>query len=213
MRRFLAEGDLTPEDARKKAAKERFTRLMQLLMDPGYRALHAAAMQALGAAERTADRVLTRLEIEIAQAEGVLGRMRDMAARLPDGTRVFRDAAGVVRREDGSTVDAVLAETILWRDDEPACEDVAAAQARLTALQEARDEVLIYQNEVLGPARDRMTDEDDPPSEEELQNIMDGLARHMPAAVRAEQGSPAPEAAAAAAPTASITLPPFGGAG
>ncbi|MEM6275387.1 MAG: hypothetical protein AAF714_00440 [Pseudomonadota bacterium] len=211
MRRFLPEDDLSPEGIRRKAAKERFTRLMQLLLDPGYRALHATALGALTEAEQATEAALATLAKQAAEAEAAIEHLERQAARLPDGTRVFRDAAGRARQEDGSIVDPLLAEAIVWRGAEPTWEAFAKARERLESLRRSQDEVMLYQANVLGPTRERITDEDAPPSPEELRRIMDELVRNMPAAVQVEHEAPDVEHKAPTTPTSTIMVPPLKG--
>jgi len=187
MSRFLPRDERSPEGQKRKAEQERFNRLMQLLSDPAYLVVYERTMQALTDAEQAVDRTLLRLELEIAQADAALGNIRAHAARLPDGTRIYRDAQGVVRREDGSIVDDDLAATIMWRGDEPGFDSFSIARDRLADLHAGRDEILTYQNDVLGPARDRLSDEDDPPSVDELHDMLDEIEQRLPAHIAIER--------------------------
>ncbi|MEM6890781.1 MAG: hypothetical protein AAGA74_16215 [Pseudomonadota bacterium] len=146
-------------------------------------------------------------QIEAAQAE--LSEMMNSAARLPDGTHVFRDANGVVRREDGTAVENHLAGTIIWTGHEPSFEDVQAAKDRIDGLQGQLDAANGYQNDVLGPARDRITDPENPPSLGELDDIQDSIQGSIPDAVKAHL----PETVSTAAPDLNplaVSLPDLG---
>lgn len=209
--RFLGEGHPnSPEAKRKKAEQERTRhRLAMLLQDPIYRARYDDTWEALRRAELASDRALDHLAEQIAQAQLTLDQMEDDAARLPDGTMAFRDAAGVVRRADGSVVDDTLAATILWEGNEPSYEDYLAAQDRLAGLQNDRHDVERYQTDVLGTARDRMTDEANPPSLDELDRIMRSFEAEAPAIVVASIAS-AEEAAPSTPAMSQIALPTLG---
>lgn len=209
--RFLRDGPGSDAEKKKEREAQRraLTRLAQLLNDPVYRAKYDGVLQLLSEAERATEAAIEHLTEQISAAQTELGEMMENAARLPDGTRVFRDEDGVVRREDGSIVEDHLAETIIWTGKEPSFEDVQAAKDRLNGLQDALDAASGYQNDVLGPARDKITDPDDPPSLGDLDDIEDDILsqmlesvqRHMPAAT-----DPAPDNSK----SAEVALPPLG---
>lgn len=208
-RRFLPEDARTAEGARKR--RERLaaeTQLALMLQDPVYRERYEAVSATLFTAIQTTDAVLARLEEQILAAEIELDAIHERAARLPDGTRVYRDAQGVVRREDGSTVDDTLVATIIWTGHEPSFEAFTGARDQLAGLEADRDEVTDYQNDVLGPAHDRITDEHNPPSLSELDDILDQVEKSMPSAMLRELDH---EQSDAAAPrrTSAIALPPL----
>lgn len=184
--RFFVGDDHSPREERKKQGQEQAFRSMldALLADPIYRARYSEVINRLREAEQATEAALDRISQMIAETEGTIRDMEDRAARLPDGTLVFRDANGVVRRADGSVVEAYLVDTILWTGNEPSYEDYRAQHERIADLEEARTEVERYRDDVLGPARDRMTDESNPPSLEGLDEIMDSIETNMPAIVR-----------------------------
>lgn len=208
--RFLNADARSPEAERKKREARAFqNRLMEMLNDPIYRAKYDGVMQALSDAEQATQAAIDALSDQIEAAQTDLTDMMDNAARLPDGTRVFRDENGVVRHEDGTVVEDHLADTILWTGNEPSFEDLNAAKTRIDGLQGQLDAANGYQNDVLGPARDRITDTDNPPSEGELDDVLDGIQGGMPKAVAAQlpQDTPVVENAMA---SAAIPLPDLG---
>ena len=199
------------EDAKRKEREARAFRshLAALLTDPIYRAKHDAAMSALTKAETATDTALQHIEDALAEAQTRLETIQDKAARLPDGSRVYKDANNNVRRDDGSIVDPVLVDTIIWSGNEPSFENYRAAQDSIVALEQSKRDILGYQNDVLGPARDRVTDEDNPPSLEELDGIIQDIKTAMPEIVQEhvpKAGDAAPDIAAS-----SIMLPKLGG--
>lgn len=209
--RFLRDGPGS-EAAKKKerdAQHRELTRLAQLLNDPIYRTKYDSVRQLLSDAEQATEAAIEQLETQIDAARSELDDMMDNAARLPDGTRVFRDADGVVRREDGSVVEDHLVETILWTGNEPSFEDIQDAKNRLDDLQAALDAANGYQNDVLGTARDRITDPDNLPSLDDLDDIENDIRSKMPKVV--QDHMPQTEAAAPAVATQSIGLPKLGG--
>lgn len=193
-RRFLPDDALSPEGRKKKAERERFSELMRMLADPAYRALYEQAAQRLSEAEQATDRALDRIGREISAARDQVSEIEDRAARLPDGTRVYRAADGTIRREDGSIVEGPNAESIVWRGDEPCYEEMQAARERLEVLHRAQQDLLDYQNGVLGPARDRLEDEDNPPTPDELRDILGRIRNGAPRHLASESlGADAPE--------------------
>ena len=191
IKRFLPNDVNTPEGKRKKEAREAFeSQLMRLLQDPVYRAKYEETMSALEQAEQKTDAALVRIEQSIRTGKQNLTDMEDRAARLPDGTLVFRDAAGTVRTADGEAVEDHLAETILWTGNEPDFEAYQAQTQKVDALDNTHREVKDYRENVLGAARDRMSDEDDPPSMDEMDDIIEGISEKMPYGVN-EFGSTA----------------------
>lgn len=214
MTRFLTNPEQDPKEIRKKRAEKATRSLLQtMLLDPLYRARFAAATEALVEASEATERVLSALRAEIDAATQALQEIESTAARLPDGTRVFRDANGTIRRADGSIVEDALAETILWTGDEPDYETVTQQRHRLETLQAEEESVLSFQNEVVGPAQDALNDPDNPPSLEALDEILHDIDSLMPDRVRHErsQEEPVPEPAQTPATAARrITLPVLG---
>lgn len=207
IRRFLTRDDQALEAIRKKRAQEALRSLLEILLDdPLYRAKFEAASEAVTHAMTAVERALADLMRRIEAQEHVLAEMGKRAARLPDGTRVYRDAKGVVRRADGSIVDDTLAATILWTGGEPSFAERRQAQERLDLLRAEQDTVTTYRDDVLGPAKDRLNDPDNPPSLEELDRILQNVADRMPDSVRDQQASPEEAADRSVKPTA-ITLP------
>lgn len=207
--RFLRDGP-GAEAARKKRETQfrELTRLAQLLNDPIYRAKYGGVLQLLSEAERATEAAIERLSNQINAVQAEIDDMRDNAARLPDGTRVFRDANGVVRREDGSVVEDHLVDTILWTGNEPSFEDVQDAKDHLNGLQAQLDAANGYQNDVLGTARDKINDPDDPPSLGELDDIESDIQTEMPKVVREHLSQS--QAAAPKVATQGIVLPKLG---
>ena len=205
--RFFPDDERSPRAERKKQGSEQAFRSMldMLLADPVYRARYEQVMTRLREAEQATEAALDRISHQIGETQDTLQDMEDRAARLPDGTMVFRDANGVVRRADGSVVEAYLVDTILWTGNEPGYEDYRAQQDRLAGLEESRAEVERYRDDVLGPARDRVTDDSDPPSLDELDGIIADIETNMPSAVRDE----APPIETPDVERAPITMPTF----
>ncbi|WP_299829035.1 hypothetical protein [uncultured Roseobacter sp.] len=142
---------------------------LQILMmnNPAYAALFEETVQVLSDAQRELDDLLQRVQAEIKQANAALDDKLDCAAKLPDGTNVFKDQNGDIRTEDGTLVAPELAATILWRGDEPTLETVNAAKERLNRLTDLANDVRAGQAEI-GGMQSGMADETEPPSADDL---------------------------------------------
>lgn len=208
--RFLPNGPGSEEAKRKEREDRAFrTRLAELLTDPIYRAKYDATLSILRDAELAVDAAFAHIEINLVAAHVHLDDIHERAARLPDGSRVYKDADGNVRREDGTLVDDVLVDTIIWIGNEPRYEDYRAATDRINELEHDRELVEGYQNDVLGPSRDRITDEENPPDLGELDDIADGIQSGMPKIVR--EHIPETTTVAPDVQTSSIGIPSLGG--
>ena len=203
----LADREDAPRGREKDRKARAFRDLLEaLLSDPAYRERYERVVERLQSAERATEDALADVAKELAEAERDLDDIQKRAARLPTGARVYRDAHGVVRHEDGSVVDDVLAATIIWRGDEPSYEEMTSAQARLQQLHALLEALRLYQADVLGPARDRLEDRDEPPTLEELDTILLAIEETMPSHSEASP-DPVEPARRDAALTASIEVP------
>jgi len=92
--------------------------------------------------------------------------------KLPDGSAVFMDAEGVVRSEDGEAIDPVLAEALEWQGNEPSYEIFVEQRDGLDAANDTVADIRRDQVE-LGEIRAELTDRDDPPSKERVDELRD----------------------------------------
>lgn len=172
---------------RREASTDALSRLQLLLQsDPAYAALYTETMARLAAAETATEVALEKAEAALAEAEADLETLFENAATLPDGTRIFLDAQGNVVTEDGQPLEGVDPDTIAWPPGAPGYEDVLARKQALEEARERLDEILHYQIGVLGEIRDRLTDPDNPPTPEELEDMLKRLEEEMPESVREE---------------------------
>lgn len=192
MARFLGDDAGGEAAARKRGgrADNPLSALQLALLDPDYAALHANAMTNLRNWEDATERAITKAEAHLDEAETGMDDVLENAATLPDGTRVFRDAeTGEVMTEHGDELDPSVAATIVWRGDEPSYQDFIISQQ---ALDQARADLAELRNyEVqLGDYRARLTDEDDPPSADDIKAMTERAANAMPELVRREIEEP-----------------------
>ena len=144
---------------------------MLLATNPGYATLYNDTMGALGDAEAATDRAIAKAQKALDDAQRQHDHTLSRAAKLPDGTRVFRDAQRNVWNERGKRVNEADAACIEWRGDEPAyeqfLEESESVKDRLTRLEVLQG----FRVDTLGRFRDRMMDQDKPVTEAEIKEI------------------------------------------
>lgn len=171
-----------------RSAQQQYASRLQILLatNAGYAKLYNDTMGALGDAEAATDRAIVKAQKALEDAQQQLEKTESRAAKLPDGTRVLRDARGNVWNERGQRVSDADAAGIEWRGDEPAyeqfLEESECVKDRLTGLEALQG----YRIDTLGGIRDRMTDQDDPPSAEEVERLKRDIDELAPPEVRAE---------------------------
>lgn len=200
--RFLNSGDgkNLAEKRRKSEELIKLTALQQMLQDPIYKAQYEKTMELLNNVERVTELALEQAEQELWKSEQELHDMRNNASRLPDGTIVFKDQNGTVWTEDGQRISTEDADSIVWKQNSPAYEDFIQTKQKAIGAQNRADDIRTYQTDVLGDARNRMADEGNPPSKEELKDIQDDIIEQAPPIVKA-----ALESEQVAAPTQEYT--------
>lgn len=172
-----------------RSAQQQYASRLQMLLatNPGYANIYNDTMGALGDAEAATDRAIVKAQKALQEAQQQLEQTLNRSAKLPDGTRVFRDARGNVWNERGQRVNEADAAGIEWRGDEPAyeqfLEESESVQDRLTLLEALHG----YRVDTLGGIRDRMTDEENPPSTEEIERFKVDIQEKMPPEAQAEQ--------------------------
>jgi cell division septum initiation protein DivIVA len=172
-----------------RSSQQQYASRLQMLLatNPGYAKLYNDTMGALGDAEAATDRAIAKAQKALDEARQQLEQTLTRAAKLPDGTRVFRDARGNVWNERGQRVSEVDAEGIEWRGDEPAyeqfLEESESVKDRLTRLEALQG----YRVDTLGGIRDRMDDKENPPSSEEVEGFKREIHEKMPPEVHAER--------------------------
>ena len=143
-----------------------------LLNDADYALAHTAAMGALVDAERAVTDGLADILDRLADERASLAHLADRAARLPDGTLVFRNADGDVVDADNNPIPDEFAAGIEWRGDEPSYEEYRDRKDRIEQLEQAERELRGIETE-LGDIRGELTNQQEPPTQERLGELED----------------------------------------
>ena len=160
--------------------------LETLLQDPEYAKLYNEVSDLLSRAESATEAALAHAENDLSKANADLEETMENANRLPDGTAVFRDAQGRIVTEDGRVIEGEEAEGIVWKDNAPSYEDFLAKKRAAEAVRQRVEDLRRYQVEVLGHARDRLNDHDNPPTPEELADLQQDIIQRAPPEIRTE---------------------------
>ncbi len=180
-KRFLISGGTDGSDAKeRKAARDARTALDLMLLDPRYAKLYNSAMDALVDAEAKATETIELAVQALQQAREDLNDILDRAATLPDGTKVFRDAKGNIWTENDVLVDDVQAESIVWHGDEPTHEEYQTRKDMVRDVEDYLSQWRHYETDVLGQARDRLTDQDNPLSASEVEGLKQDIESQQP---------------------------------
>ena len=210
IRRFLPD-DARPDHSGKRAKREsnRVSALLSLLQsDPAYAALYSETLDKLREAEAAAALALSQATSALDQARTDLADALDGASTLADGTRVFRDQNGDVWTEGGQRVEGDALDEIVWREGTVSHEEFLARKKAVDEGQRNVEAILQYQVEILGDARDRLMNEDDPPSMDEMKEMQENFVELAPDAVLSKLN---PDPDLAPSDTANLTIPKLGG--
>lgn len=159
---------------------------LMLLDNPHYAEIYHHAMDKMADYENATERALVKLEAKLSDAEADIENTLDHAATLPDGRKVFRDADGQVWDEHQNLIDEATAASIEWQGSEPSYETYLGQRHRAQELRDSIHDVRVYQTDVLGVLRDKMTNPDHPMSADEIKKEIEEAEARMPKAVEAE---------------------------
>lgn len=171
-RRFLHDRDPDFTDQKKKENEQRLSALMRLLRDPIYAAAYERATSALNQAQEALDAALLSNADQTERLQEQLDAMEETAARLPDGRLVFHSHDGSLKDAEGGPLrsEAVTASLSIPLDA-PSYEDYAATRDALTSARARGKDLAEIHTDIIEPARERLNDQDDPPSLIELEAI------------------------------------------
>ena len=187
LKKFMVNGDAPTVQKQKKEGEKRFvlSALAALLNDPEYAALYNETKGLVAKAMGITEEELDRAHQELGTLTDQRNNMRGDANRLADGRIVFKDKNGNVVTEDDEVItDQVLLDSIVWKNDAPTYEEFVANRDAIHATREKIDILTRYQTDVLGAAKVRLEDEDNPPSKEELEEIKRDVYEQAPAQIQ-----------------------------
>lgn len=170
------------------------TALARMLADPVYAARYESFGIKLREAEAQAEQALAAVEAELVDARNDLQHIEESANRLPDGRLVFRSEDGRIVDADGQVIGEDEAATILWNENAQSYEQYLEVRRRAEEVQARVEAIRRYMIEVLGYARDRWEDENNPITEEEMDELEDLIRAQKPEWL-AEAPSPAEDVA------------------
>lgn len=177
-----------------RSSQQQYASRLQMLLatNPAYAKLYSDTMGALGDAEAVTDRAIIKAQQALKDAQQQLDRTLNRAAKLSDGTSVFRNLRGEIWNERGQHVSEADAAGIEWRGNEPAyeqfLEESESVKDRLTRLEALQS----FRVDTLGGIRHRMDDPDDPASAEEIEQFNRDIHDKMPSEAKAELASSHP---------------------
>lgn len=179
--RFINRTDNTVAAAQRRDAKMhmQITALQAMLQnDPEYAQLYNDTNDLLDRAETAADNAIDQLTQDLSEHEQELNETLENASCLPDGTRVFKDEYGYVWTEDDELVAPKDAEGIVWNENSPSREEYMQQRQKVDETRRRIEDIQHYQIEVIGNARDRMNDQDNPVTPEEMERIQEDVIEH-----------------------------------
>lgn len=204
MARFLV-GDKsvrTVEERKKKEEAQRFYSLLEMLLreDARYAKLYHEVRERLERAHQAVDSALIDIKQRLEASDRKLQKLRNAAAELPDGRKVFRSSIdNALYSEDGQRLNERDAQKVKIPEGALSWEEYAREAEKRHQLRQDTEEAERYRDEVLKPAQDRLNDRDNPPSMEELDAfnrridhaMPNTVARHLSSVVTASRSQSA----------------------
>lgn len=184
-RRFLASSESDGPEAEKKKDEQRFNALLRLLQNPEYAQLYREAVDMVERMDVAAERAMRKLTREGEVAAERLDTLKENAAELPDGRKVFRSSDGRLIAEDGAdvtdkkdSIKGLSPSTSSW-------EEFQRAREAADAIERQKREIKDYMQDVIDPARKRLADPEQPMTPDELREFLKQKDA-APAALRTE---------------------------
>lgn len=187
LERFGVGNELSDAALQKKEQKKDFmlTALAQLMQDLEYFKLYNNTSILLHDLMRMSDEALessnTKLESLLQQRDKNL----ENANKLADGRVVFKSNNGDVLTENDEIItNQVLLDGVVWKDNAATYEEYVENRGAISVTRSDIDEMIHYQNDVLGNAMDRLGNADDPLSKEELKEMQQHIMDSAPSSVQ-----------------------------
>lgn len=197
MKRFFGEdrsGEMNSEKRREK--ERRFETLMRLLQDPDYARLYKQVWDAVAQAEEAAKQAMQSLALEGEAARKRLEALRQSAAELPDGTKVYQSKIdGHLYTEDGRDVTDQKDSVAGLSETSPDWEKLKERKAAVDDVEIRERGVETYQRTIIDRAKERLTNEGNAPSDDELRDMLKTLRDTPSADMRAKLAPSSPQTA------------------
>lgn len=170
--RFHHDRDPQTIEQKKREREARESALMRMMRDPAYAAAYQAAWDAIDRAQVALDAALLENAEEAERLAENIRELESRAARLPDGSLIFRAVDGSIRGADGHRLrsDAVPA-SLIFPLEAPSYEDYAASQGALLSVRARGHDLSRIQTEVIDPAAARAGNETSPLTIEEYGDL------------------------------------------
>lgn len=205
-----AQAKIAVEKQKQNSDRSTHMTLAQLLTSTAYRAAYNDTMDTLIQYENAAAIAMEKAALALDSAEEALAETMSQAARLEDGSPVFRGPNGEAVDIDGNPLSADDADSVIGLDDAPLYAQYLADKQAVEDAYATIEAIRIYQVETLGNARERLEDTANPVQRVEgIEAIQDDIRDAAPEFVSTQIKSeavivpPEPqELAAVAVPTA-----------
>ena len=186
IKRFLSEaGHDSLEERKGKKSRESLSFLdILLLTDPVYAALYADVMERIEEIDKAIIKTLASLDQRISILEKRMTNIEDRAYRLNDGTRVYRGENDIAYTENGHVLSTQETSTITWQSHNASWKERYSTSVKLDHVYHKKEGVETYRDEVFQDVKDHMSDPDNLPDKDELQNIFDDLNSELPEDVK-----------------------------
>jgi len=179
IKRFLSDSTIgLYGETEKQKSERRYRNLLDMLLaeDSHYAALYKRVADKLEKAQQAVDQTLIDINQRLEDSDRTLQIMRENAAELEDGTKVYKSTSDSrIYTDDGKRLGDDEAQDIVFSADAPSWEDYRAEKEKHELAARQKEEVETYQQDVLNPATERMKNEDNPPSMDELKEIDERL--------------------------------------
>jgi len=187
MQRFLNNGDnaLNSENSEKKKSERAMTMLRYMLEnDAQYAKRYFEVAEKLDKAQQAVDRALIDINQRLAVSDRELQKMEDNSVKADDGTSVFKSSDGSIYDQDGQRLSDEDAQKVSVPDNAPSWEDYKAEKEKREVLLRDKQDIERYESQVVKPAQERMQDQDDPVSLDELDEIESQIESNAPDSLR-----------------------------
>lgn len=171
IQRFSASSRYEGPESQKREKERNFSNLMYLLQNPHYARLYRHAVDAVDEADRAAARALLKLEREGEFAAQRLRELKEAAAQLPDGRKVFQSKNGRIYTEDSEDVTHLRDAMTGLTDVFPSWEEFQKARDQVKDIERRKQEIETYRLEIIDPAKERLADTENPLTAEELEQL------------------------------------------